>query len=206
MKKILETLNKIDSVSEKIKYLEVLLDKEKNKKKRKELFDLIKKVEKTNKKRLSFEEIHKKESKDFEELKVTAESKTGEINDDNISSTISSLEQALDFLAESAKKEGSYARKLESPMQNSEAGAFDEASTYIHRSSLEYLPLEANAVYVGNPNLTSYIKSQDPDAAHFSDPNVEEKNLESYARERSIMEKEDVKKVSAERVGEYKRK
>jgi len=83
---VLETVNKISSIKGKLRYLERLIEKEKDKKRRKELVALLMKIEKSSGKRMTFEEIHEEKTIEIPEIDIKSTKDTEEVEEIEISS------------------------------------------------------------------------------------------------------------------------
>ena len=224
---VIETVNKIERLKDKIKYLENLIDKEKDDTRKKQLFFLIKKLHHNHGKRLSFEEIHSKKDKQVEEVEVKHKTKNKEVEEVGVSSESKSGEYSEVMLHPSLEGlENLIARSGTFGFENSKGDEVIDLT--VNLQDLEDIsmekPKELSKEIVSTPGYSpledqEYIRSENKESIPYIEQENDEKEVfglidnssnyrksDEYQREEdgSDFETEGLSKIP--RITDYKRK
>ncbi|MCD6547120.1 MAG: hypothetical protein J7K22_01050 [Nanoarchaeota archaeon] len=130
-----EELNKIDDVKGKIKFLEKLIFKTKDKKAKEKLIKMLKEIEHLEKKRLSFEKIHEEEEEESQIEKIVMQrAAPPEIH----------LEELKEYFVELPSEITEIPISIEEEIKSS---AYMEKEEYRKISQPTYIPLESETTY-----------------------------------------------------------
>ncbi len=213
---IIQKLNKIEDKKGKIKYLESLIFKTKNKKLKKKLIKLLKLVEKNNGKKLSFEEIHSENKKDEKSEKEDKNEEKSKTLDNIVSKRGFSTASAKEILEKSninlKELDETYKRNFvefeRKPFRSIEEN-INEKIDYLPKES--YLEKEENTrEYVDNHEVPEYVIK--PKEYILDEPlelSLEGRGVDirqfavNIDRETSISKRVE---ETSEGIGEYKRK
>ena len=178
---IIEELNKIEDVKGKLKFLEKIIFKTKDKELKMKLVKLLELIQKDSKKRLSFEEIHKEEIP--EKRNVSLE---GLVARKNVPIENFELKDYVNEVPNEPNFEFEAVRELEEPKLG-----YIEIEPYKESENKEYFPLE----------LPEYLRSEKTTSFDFGLQDIWESNPAALEPSLGITQKPIAEAV----MGEYKR-